>query len=513
MPPIGSGQEGQLLDAVDDNKQPNGQSSTPAGDQPNTVVELKKRITLWNGVAIIVGSIIGSGIFVSPKGVLKHTGSVGLALVVWSGCGVLSLIGAVCYAELGTTIARSGGDYAYILEAFGPFCAFLQLWVNLIIIRPTAQAIVALTFANYALQPFFVDCVAPDTAVRLLAALCISILTFVNMASVKAATRIQDLFTIAKLLALVIITIAGIVMMSLGETEHLATGLEGSSDSVGDISLAFYSGLFAYAGWNFLNFVTEEMIDPFKNLPRAIYISIPIVTVVYVMANVAYFAVISPADILLSNAVAVTFGDRLFGVMAWIMPVFVALSTFGGVNGLLFTSGRMFFVGAREGHLPDFLAMINVNRFTPLPAMFFTGSMSILMLVSSDVYALINYLSFVQWLSVGASILGMLYLRKTKPNLPRPIKFPIFIPVIFLVAVVFLLIVPLYAAPRDTGMGVLIVCSGIPVYIIGVKWKSKPKSFNTFVQKITKLAQKLFLVVSEEKEIDDTDTEKIEHVE
>ena len=139
----------------------------------NGAVKLKKNLGLHNGVAIIVGVIIGSGIFVSPKGVLQEVGSVGGALLIWGLCGLISLIGAMCYAELGTCILRSGADYAYIGEAFGPLPAFLYLWVALVIIIPTGNAITALTFAYYILQPMFPTCPPPDTAVRLLAALSI----------------------------------------------------------------------------------------------------------------------------------------------------------------------------------------------------------------------------------------------------------------------------------------------------------------------------------------------------
>ncbi|XP_063440082.1 large neutral amino acids transporter small subunit 2-like [Mytilus trossulus] len=475
---------------------------TSSEGSDNGKVELKRTITLFNGVAIIVGSIVGSGIFVSPKGVLAEAGSFGAALVIWIMCGFLSLIGALCYAELGTTITRSGGDYAYILDAFGPCLAFLQLWVNLIIIRPTAQAVVSLTFAYYVLQPGFETCDPPKIAVRFLAAICISILTFINVYSVRAATRIQDVFTVAKILALIIITLTGLVMIGQGETEYFT--FENTNPDVGKMSLALYSGLFAYAGWNFLNFVTEEMIDPYKNLPRAIYISIPIVSFVYVFANVAYMTIISPREMLDSNAVAVTFGDKVFGVMAWIVPVFVSLSTFGGVNGLLFTSGRLFFVGAREGHLPDFLSMIQVNRRTPMPAMLFTGGLSILMLITDDVFFLINYMSFVQWLSVGMSIAALIYLRYARPEMYRPIKFNLVIPITFLLCVIFLLVVPLYAATEQTGMALLMVLSGLPVYVLGVKWKSKPKSVRQFIASCTILGQKCCNVVAQETEVKDS---------
>ncbi len=142
-------------------------------DYDDGKINLKPKITLLNGITVIVGSIIGSGIFVSPRGVLVETGSVGLALIVWTVCGLFSLVGAYCYAELGTAIVRSGADYAYMFEAFGPFLAFLRLWVEAMIVRPCSQAVVALTFAFYVIEPLFPDCDQPQIAVRFLAAICI----------------------------------------------------------------------------------------------------------------------------------------------------------------------------------------------------------------------------------------------------------------------------------------------------------------------------------------------------
>lgn len=144
--------------------------------EPNTKdgkVVLERKITLMNGVALIVGTIIGSGIFVSPNGVFETTNSVGMSIIVWILSGLLSTLGALCYAELGTSVTRSGGDYAYIYVAFGPLAAFLRLWIAILIIRPTTQAIVAITFAQYAAKPFFPDCDPPKEAIRLLAAVCL----------------------------------------------------------------------------------------------------------------------------------------------------------------------------------------------------------------------------------------------------------------------------------------------------------------------------------------------------
>lgn len=462
------------------------------GGQNGAAFELKPRINLFNGCSLIIGVIVGSGIFVSPTGVLRYSGSVGSSLVIWLLCGIFSLIGALCYAELGTSILKSGGDYAYIREAFGDLPAFIFLWVSLIIINPTSNAICGLTFAKYILQPFFGHCVLPEMAVRLVAAWIICILTFINCYNVKLATSTQNVFSVTKVFALTIIILTGVVyLIGFGDSEALADPWDGTRFEPGSLSLAFYNGIFSFAGWNYLNFVTEELKEPHKNLPRAIYISLPLVTIIYLLVNMAYFAVMPAEDVLESEAVAVTFAERTLGVFAFVMPLFVACSTVGSLNGVLFASSRMFFAGARDGQLPELLSMINIKYVTPLPSLLILGILSCAMLCTTDVFVLINYTSFAEAAVVGLAVAGLLYMRYTKPDLPRPIKLNLIIPISFFLMCVFLVVMPFFNDAYEVMICLAMLLSGVPVYFVGVYWKNKPQWFARRWVTFTHATQKL----------------------
>ncbi|XP_067133337.1 b(0,+)-type amino acid transporter 1 isoform X3 [Centruroides vittatus] len=461
-------------------------ASTNEQDEPisGEGIHLKRRVGLVSGVALIVGTMIGSGIFVSPKGVLLRSGSVGLSLVIWGACGLLSLLGALCYAELGTFVPMSGGEYAYLLTGFkdikplpGPLPAFLYSWMCVLLLKPSSLAVLSLSFAEYSVQALYSPgCFGSVISKKLIGIICVCIITFVNCYSVNLATRVQNLFTAAKLLAIAIIIGGGLVKIAQGHTQYLAAGFQGSTTSFSDVATAFYSGLWAYDGWNNLNYVTEELINPYVNLPRSIAIAIPLVTLCYVMVNISYMTVMSSSELLASEAVAVGFANHVLSQAAAIIPIFVAVSTYGAGNGSCFTAARLSYVAAREGHLVDVLSYVHVRRLTPSPALIFNAFIAICMIIPGNIGSLIDFFSFTAWLFYGGTMLALIVMRWTKKDVPRPYKVPIIIPIFVLIISVYLVLAPIIQNPQIEYLyATLFIVSGLIFYIPFVYYKFQLK--------------------------------------
>ncbi|XP_068811539.1 B(0,+)-type amino acid transporter 1 isoform X2 [Struthio camelus] len=409
----------------EDNRKEDGQSIE--NDELKTM-NLQKEVGLISGTCMIVGTIIGSGIFVSPKSVLANVGAVGPCLTIWAACGLLATLGALCFAELGTTIPKSGGEYPYLMEAFGPIPAFLFSWTSLLVTKPSSFAIICLSFAEYAAAPFYPGCDPPLVVIKCLAAAAIVIITVVNSLSVKLGRYLQNFLTAAKMIIVTIIIVSGIVLLAQGKTENFKDSFKDSKISLSSISLAFYNGLWAYDGWNQLNYITEELKNPYRNLPLSIIIGIPLVTVCYVLINVSYFTVMTSTELLQSQAAAVTFGDRVLYPASWIVPLFVAFSTIGSANGTCFTAG-----------------------------------------------------SFAVWIFYGLTVFALIVMRFTRRELRRPIRIPIVIPIIVTLVSVLLVLAPIITAPEMAYLYcALFILSGFIFYVLFVHFK-----FN-WAQKISK---------------------------
>ncbi|KAJ6659989.1 hypothetical protein lerEdw1_018186 [Lerista edwardsae] len=280
-----------------------GNLHTPAmgkSKKKEEAVFLRKKITLVRAFSLLIGSMVGSGIFISPKGVLKNSGNVGLSLVVWFACGILSMFGA---------------------------------W-------PANSAVVALAFGRYILEPFFAPCAAPLLAVKLVALLGYYIVLILNSWSVSWSARLQTILSIIKLAALTLIIVPGIMLLAKGHTENFQDAFNSQSMVLDKLPLAFYAGMFAYSGWFQTSFVREELVKPERNIPLAVIVSVITVIVGYMLTNVSYYTVLTATDVLASQAVAVSFAHRACRSLISMVPVLVSLSCFGTMNGGIFTFSR-----------------------------------------------------------------------------------------------------------------------------------------------------------------------------
>uniref|UniRef100_A0A8D0GFI8 Cystine/glutamate transporter n=1 Tax=Sphenodon punctatus TaxID=8508 RepID=A0A8D0GFI8_SPHPU len=233
----------------------------PEVKETNKAIFLRRKITLVRAITLTTGTIVGSGIFISPKGVLENSGNVGVSLLIWLACGILSLFGALSYADLGTSIKKSGGHYIYLLETLGPLPAFLRLWAEFVMIRPANMAVVSLAFGRYLIEPLFAPCHAPDLAVKLITV--IALIIALNCWSVTWSANIQTVLTVLKVVTIGLIIIPGMMALANGKTPtNFQDAFDPSSLTLSKLPLAFYSGMFAYGGWFYINFVTEELVNP-----------------------------------------------------------------------------------------------------------------------------------------------------------------------------------------------------------------------------------------------------------
>ncbi|XP_006515181.1 aromatic-preferring amino acid transporter isoform X3 [Mus musculus] len=243
-------------------------SNKPAGQEQGSGTAglmLKREIGLWSAVSMTAGCMIGSGIFMSPQGVLVYIGSPGASLIVWATCGLLAMLGALCYAELGSLVPESGGDYAYILRTFGSLPAFLVIYVYVLVGRPAGITAVSLSFAEYVLAPFYPGCSSlPQVIVKIVASSCILLLLLINFWSSRMSTVLMNVCTTAKVFSLLVIVVGGAVVLMQGHasTESLLFAFHNTTQQAGRIGMAFYQGLWSFDGWSNINTVIEELKNP-----------------------------------------------------------------------------------------------------------------------------------------------------------------------------------------------------------------------------------------------------------
>ncbi|XP_003705663.1 b(0,+)-type amino acid transporter 1 [Megachile rotundata] len=479
-------------------------------EKGNGKIALKRELGLFSAVSIIVAVMIGSGIFVSPTSALERSGSVGFCLIVWITCGILSLLGALSFAELSTVVPRSGAEYAYFIEAFAPLHeyagqipAFICSWVYVVLLRPAEVAVIMLTFAEYSVQPFsyYLEDVPEEALFRLkkmIAVLALGLITYINLTSVKLYVKVQNIFMICKIIACVIVIAGGVWWLYTGHTELLKNPFEGTTTSAGNVALAFYSGLWAYDGWTSAAIVTEEVQRPEVNILRSILIAVPLIVFLYVSMNLMYMAALTIPEMIGARAVAVLWAEKVLpSWLSFVIPLGVVLSTFGCGLSIQFSVSRLCFVAGREGHVPRVFSFIHFQKMTPAVAVASQGLLALVCLLLGNIIALIEFASFLTWVFYGLAMLSLIIMRRTKPHAPRPYKVPIVIPWLVLVLAIFLAVVPIVHEPSLKYMfAVVFILLGIGIYHMYVYKRAR----STFAARLTYLIQALCLVVATDKE-------------
>ncbi|KNC77336.1 hypothetical protein SARC_10203 [Sphaeroforma arctica JP610] len=391
-----------------------------------------RTINLFGGVSLVVGLMIGSGIFASPGSILSEVESIGVSLVVWMMGGLLAMAGALCYVELGTSIPKGGGEYAYLELAYGPLASFLFTFTAALIARPASNSIIAIVCSEYISKAIWAADDGSDVpsvlivkgiAIAILLAVCILQCVDGNLAmSVMKST------TVAKLLAIAIISLSGLwVLVTSSERRNVVFSTKDWSDadiSPTALSNAVVASLWAYDGWNNLNYALEEFQNPTRNLPLAILIAIPLVITCYLLVNVAYLAVLNVAEIMGSETVGVSYGTKLVG-HSWggtLVCLFVAVSAFGALNGSMIGGSRLTHVAARDGMAPRFLYGLHPTRHTPYKAIIAQSMLSCLYILPGDFEQLLAFFSFGMWIFYALTVMSVSVLRRNRPNMVRPFR-------------------------------------------------------------------------------------------
>ncbi|XP_063849050.1 Y+L amino acid transporter 2-like [Scylla paramamosain] len=323
--------------------------------------------------------------------------------------------------------------------------------------------------------------------------------SWINCVNVKWAAKVQNVFTFSKVVALTVIIVAGAVHLATGHLDNYRSPMHGTISGAAAIASAFYQSLFSYSGWENLYYVVEELKNPNRNLPLAIICSTSLVTVIYTLTNAAYLAVLTPTEMISSDAVAVTFAGRTLGVMAWIMPAFVICSTFGSTNGAIFTQSRLFFVGARKGQFPEAFALVHAEHLTPVPAIVLHGVGLLLMLITTDMVLLITYSTYAMTLTNLGCMFALFWFRYNQPDRPRPFKVWLGLPVVFSVIQVFLLVLPAIQSPLEVGVGLVLIASGLPVYYFAIYRQDIAEKLSRLLRRLTVWCQLVFRALPEEK--------------
>jgi basic amino acid/polyamine antiporter, APA family len=465
---------------------------------------LRRHLRLFDATTLVAGSMIGSAIFFALPFMAQRVATPGILLGLWVFGGLFTVVGAISCAELAAMFPHAGGQYVYLREAYNGFFGFLFGWTQFFVIQSGFIAAVAIAFAKglgafvpqLGEQNILFSLPLPLesggkplqyqlNSAQLVACGVIGVLTFVNWLGVRQGALVQNLFTVLKAAALVALIVAGLAHFR--SLEHFRPWLEPvtgqkavTAGFAAGLAVALSKALFAYDGWNTVTFVAEEVDDAPRNLPRALLLGSLVVTVLYLLTNAAYFAVLPVSEIagVEENRVAQLVATTVFGpVGSTLVTVAILVSTFGCANGLLLGGARVNYAMAREGLFFRHCATLGANR-TPTNALFYLAAWSMVLAITGSYDNLLTYTIFASVAFGGLMVAGVYVMRVKRPEMPRPYRcwgYPVTPAVYLLICVPFLVNV-IQGDPSSTLIGAGLVVSGIPFYWV---WKRRMGKSNS----------------------------------
>jgi basic amino acid/polyamine antiporter, APA family len=448
--------------------------------------ELKRALGVWSAAAIVVGTVIGSGIFLVPNTMVKNVGSPGMVFAVWIFGGMLTLFGALSYAELAAALPEAGGEYVYLREAYGPLWGYIYAWTQFGVAKSGSIATLATGFfiylANFRpeLQNIWVVVPLPlshQLEIRygqLLAMLVIALLALINYFGVKVGGNVQVAVTIVK-----VGLIAAIIVIGLGSGHGSASNFQTAIPSPGGVAgffAALVAALWAYDGWNNVTMVASEIKNPQRNLPLALIVGTGAVIAIYLLTNLAYFYVL-PADAVASTErVAGEMMRRILGVPgAGAVSIAAMISIFAALNGSILSGSRVPFAASRDGLFFRKLAYVHPQHKTPSVSILALNAWAALLVLSGTYDQLYEYVIFSSVILYGMATAAVIVLRFKRPDMPRPYRtvgYPV-VPIVFILGVGYLVLSRLVNKPEESLKGLVIIVIGLPFYFY---WKRRQKA-------------------------------------
>ena len=419
-----------------------------------------RRLGVFDATMVVVGGIIGAGIFLNPAAVASRTESAGMTTLAWGVGGLFALAGAFIFAELGARRPQAGGGYVYLREAFGPLVAFLFGWIMLLVNYSGSIAAVATMFATYACRlaglPESTSLVPP------VAVGAIVLLAGINYYGIRAGAFVQNVFTVLKLAAVVAVVVAGLALTGVGDGANVGRAL----DAQANFGNAMLPVLFAYSGWSYINNIAGEIRDPQRSIPRALVLGMLACTACYLVANFAYLHALGHAGLAHSTAPAAELMQRAFGPTgANLIAAGIAISTFGFCNIALLSGARVFQVMGADGVFFRGAAHIHATHRSPDFALFGLAGWAVILTLSGTYGQLLDYATVGDW--IGAAMVGatLFYYRRREgaDGVFRAPGYPL-LPALFIAAVAWVVASSALAKPVETAIGLGIIAAGVPVY-------------------------------------------------